>query len=214
MPPCVDKVDDWSYISPMSNRRSVDSTKRMILDHGVALFLRHGYHGAGLNDVLTAARVPKGSFYYYFASKEDFAVQAVEHYLAPFIKQLTEYLGTPDRDGLSALEAYFRRLIVDLEGGDFAGGCLLGNLMGEIGDTSEAARAALKVAVDRYRDLIEAGVARAQREGVARMDRSARSMADILTNAWQGAMLRMKIERSSAPLYGFLDEMLLGYCKK
>lgn len=198
----------------MSDRKSIDTTKRLILDHGVALFLKNGYHGTGINEVLAAAKVPKGSFYYYFGSKEDFGVQAVEHYIAPFIKQLTEHLAMPERDGLAAVENYFRALTQDLEASDFAGGCLLGNLMGEIGDTSEAARAALKRAVDRYRDVLESGLARGQKEGVVRSDRSARGMADILTNAWQGALLRMKIERSSAPLHAFLDEMLLGYCKK
>lgn len=198
----------------MPSHSSPDSTKRLILDHGVALFLKNGYHGTGLNDVLGAAKVPKGSFYNYFASKEDFGVQAVEHYIAPFIQQLTEHLAAPGYGGLAAAEAYFRALIRDLEERNFVGGCLLGNLMGEIGDTSEAARAALKKAIDRYRNLLESGLARAQREGTVRSDRSARAMADILTNAWQGALLRMKIERSSAPLYAFLDEMLLGYCKK
>jgi TetR/AcrR family transcriptional repressor of nem operon len=197
----------------MSERNSIDKTKRLILDHGVALFMKKGYHGTGLNDVLAAAKVPKGSFYYYFESKEDFGVQAVAHYITPFIEQLTRHLAAPERDGLAAIEDYFRALIGDLEAADFEGGCLLGNLMGEIGDTSEAARAALKIAVDRYRDLLETGLARAQKEGVARADRSARAMADMLTNAWQGALLRMKIERSAAPLHAFLDEILLDGCK-
>jgi TetR/AcrR family transcriptional repressor of nem operon len=197
----------------MLDRRPLDATKRHILDHGVALILKHGYHGTGLNDVLGAAKVPKGSFYYYFASKEDFGVQVVEHYIEPFIKELNAHLEA-EADGLSAIEAYFKSLIENLEGGDFAGGCLLGNLMGEIGDTSEAARAALKKAVDRYRDLLESGLARAQKEGSVRNDRTARAVADVLTNAWQGALLRMKVERSSAPLRAFLDEVLLGYCKK
>jgi TetR/AcrR family transcriptional repressor of nem operon len=210
----IDSVDDRSYSFAMSERNSIDQTKRLILDHGVALFMKKGYHGTGLNDVLTAAKVPKGSFYYYFDSKEDFGVQAVGHYIAPFIEQLTQHLAAPDRDGLSSIEDYFRALIRELEASNFEGGCLLGNLMGEIGDTSEAARAALKKAVDRYRDLLESGLARAQKEGVARSDRSARAMADLLTNGWQGALLRMKVERSSAPLYAFLDEMLLGYCGK
>lgn len=197
----------------MSEPGSIDTTKRLILDQGVALFMKKGYHGTGLNDVLTAAKVPKGSFYYYFESKEAFGVQAVAHYLAPFIEQLTARLRTPDRTGLAALEEYFRALIADLEAADFQGGCLLGNLMGEIGDSSPAARTALKTAVDRYSELLESGLARAQREGVVRSDRSARAMADLLIDAWQGALLRMKIERSSAPLCAFLDEILLGYCR-
>jgi TetR/AcrR family transcriptional repressor of nem operon len=175
--------------------------------------LRNGYHGAGLADILKAAKVPKGSFYYYFASKEEFGAQAIDHYIAPFIKRLAERLTATDKSGLEALAGYFEELIRELEANDFSGGCLLGNLMGEIGDTSPAARDALKKAVDRYRDLLARGLARAQAEGQVRKDRGASALADLLVNAWQGAMLRMKVERSAGPLREFVDELLLGYCR-
>lgn len=197
----------------MSPRAAVKDAKQAILDQGVALIMKNGYHGTGLNEVLAAAEVPKGSFYYYFSSKEDFGIQVIDHYIAPFIDELNDYLRTPNLGGLAALEAYFRGLIRELERSEYEGGCLLGNLMGEIGDTSEAARAALKTAIDRYRDILERGLVRAQDEGSARTDKPARAMADLLTNAWQGALLRMKLERSIRPLQEFLDEILLGYCK-
>lgn len=197
----------------MSNRATTDATKKRLLDHGVALMLRKGYHGAGLAEVLAAAKVPKGSFYYYFPSKEEFGAQAVEHYIAPFITRLSEHLAKADRGGLDALVAYFNEMIDELEANDFAGGCLLGNLMGEIGDSSAPAREALKKAVDRYRDLLAKGLARAQSEGAVRQDRDARGLADMLVNGWQGALLRMKVERSTAPLRAFVDDMLLGYCR-
>lgn len=197
----------------MSDRHAIDPTKRRLLDHGVALILRNGYHGTGLAEVLTAAKVPKGSFYYYFASKEEFGAQAIEHYIAPFIVRLGEHMATPDRTGLAALTAYFREMIGELEANDFAGGCLLGNLMGEIGGASAPAREALKKAVDRYRDLLAKGLATAQSEGDVRRDRDAATLANLLVNAWQGALLRMKIERSAGPLREFVDEILLGYCR-
>lgn len=208
-----DMLDDRSYSALMPPKAAVKDTKQAILDQGVALIMKNGYHGTGLNEVLAAARVPKGSFYYYFASKEDFGVQVIEHYIAPFIQELNGYFSRPDLDGLAALEEYFRSLIRELETNAYDGGCLLGNLMGEIGDTSEAARAALKAAIDRYRDVLEEGLVRAQRDGSVRTDKSARAMADLLTNAWQGALLRMKLERSVGPLHQFLEEILLGYCK-
>ncbi|MEF3366391.1 TetR family transcriptional regulator C-terminal domain-containing protein [Methylocystis sp. 9N] len=197
----------------MSDRNATDATKKRLLDHGVALMLRNGYHGTGLAEVLAAAKVPKGSFYYYFPSKEEFGAQAVEHYIAPFIRRLSEHLAAADRGGLDALAAYFNEMIGELEANDFAGGCLLGNLMGEIGGGSASAREALKRAVDRYRDLLAKGLARAQAEGAARQDREARALADMLVDGWQGALLRMKVERSAAPLRAFVDEMLLGYCR-
>jgi TetR/AcrR family transcriptional repressor of nem operon len=197
----------------MSSRAPNDEIRNRLLDQGVAMMLIKGYHGAGLTDILAAAKVPKGSFYYYFASKEAFGAELVGHYLAPFLRRLTERLAAQEMSGLEALAAYFRDLVVDLEASDFQGGCLLGNLMGEIGDTSPVAREALKKGVDRYRDLLAAGLARAQREGVARMDKTPSAMADLLVDGWQGAMLRMKVERSAAPLHAFIEETLLGYCR-
>ncbi|SFK54575.1 TetR/AcrR family transcriptional regulator [Methylocapsa palsarum] len=194
-------------------RDQTEINKSLILDHGVSLFMRKGYHGTGLSEVLAAARVPKGSFYYYFASKEEFGVEVVRHYIQPFIDELTRYLGQDGIGAMEALEDYFRGLALDLDSKGFEGGCLLGNLMGEIGDTSDMARAALRSAVDRYRDLLETALLRAQREGSARKDKSARAMADLLIDAWQGALLRMKLERSGGPLKAFLEEVLLGYCK-
>jgi TetR/AcrR family transcriptional regulator, transcriptional repressor for nem operon len=190
----------------------MDETRKRLLDHGVALMLMNGYRGAGLADILKAAQVPKGSFYYYFESKEAFGAEAIAHYLAPFLRRLTARLREPGNNGIGAVAAYFRELASELEANGFRGGCLLGNLMGEIADASPAAREALKQGVDRYRDLLAEGLARAQAEGVARQDRTARAMADLLIDGWQGAMLRMKIEQSSAPLHAFIEETLLGYC--
>ncbi|BDV35385.1 TetR/AcrR family transcriptional regulator [Methylocystis iwaonis] len=196
----------------MSDRKNTDETRKRLLDHGVALMLMNGYRGAGLADILKAAQVPKGSFYYYFESKEAFGAEAIGHYLAPFLRRLTERLREPGKSGLDALAGYFRELAGELEANGFKGGCLLGNLMGEIADASPASREALKKGVDRYRDLLAEGLARAQTEGLARKDRSASAMADLLIDGWQGAMLRMKIEQSAAPLHAFIEETLLGYC--
>jgi TetR/AcrR family transcriptional repressor of nem operon len=41
---------------------------------------------------------------------------------------------------LGAIQHYFDELIAELEKNEFRGSCLLGNLMGEIGDTSESCR--------------------------------------------------------------------------
>lgn len=196
----------------MSSRSATDDTRKRLLDQGVAMMLARGYHGAGLAEVLKAANVPKGSFYYYFGSKEEFGAQVVGHYLDPFLRRLTARLAEPGLNGLEALCAYFGDLTQDLTANDFKGGCLLGNLMGEIGDSSPAAREALAAAVDRYRDLLAAGLARGQAEGVIRADREARALADLLFDGWQGAMLRMKVARSAAPLNAFVEETLRAYC--
>lgn len=85
--------------------------------------------------------------------------------------------------------------------------------MGEIGDTSEVCQKSLQSAVKRYRDLLQLGIAKAQQQGTIRKDKSAEEMADLLINTWQGALLRMKIEKSSAPVKQCCHNLLDDYFK-
>jgi TetR/AcrR family transcriptional repressor of nem operon len=182
-----------------------------ILSQGVSLLMQQGYHGTGLKEILDAVRIPKGSFYNYFDSKESFAAEVIQHYIEPFIRQLEGHLDNRDLDALNAIKRYFGELIAELEKADFKGGCLLGNLMGELGDTSELCRESLQTAVRRYRDLLKSGLATAQVQGTVRTDKSAETMADLLVNSWQGALLRMKIEKSSEPLKQCCRDLLDDY---
>jgi TetR/AcrR family transcriptional repressor of nem operon len=197
----------------MSRASQKQSNKENLLSQGVALLMRQGYHGTGLKEILDAVQIPKGSFYNYFGSKENFAAEVISHYINPFIDQLNGHLQNPDHDALGALQHYFNELITELEKSEFKGGCLLGNLMGEIGDTSELCQTSLQLAVRRYRDLLQAGLLRAQQEGTVRSDKSAEDMADLLVNLWQGALLRMKIEQSSTPLKQCCENLLGDFFK-
>lgn len=172
------------------------------------MLMEQGYHGTGLQQILERVKIPKGSFYNYFKSKEQFAAEAVTHYIEPFIQRLQAHANNPQLNGLQVLHCYYSELIEEIETSGYTGGCLLGNLMGEIGDTSELCRTALKTSVKRYHHLQEQALLRGQNEGVVRQDYLAADMADLLLNSWQGALLRMKIEQSVRPLQACLDTLL------
>ncbi|MBL8496670.1 TetR family transcriptional regulator [Nitrosomonas sp. JL21] len=197
----------------MSKLNKKDSNRESLLNQGVTFFMHQGYHGTGLQEILNAVKVPKGSFYNYFESKEEFGAAVIQHYVEPFISKLSMHLQRSDSDALSAIRRYFDELAVELEENKFKGGCLLGNLMGEIGSTSDACQQSLQSAIRRYRDVLQSGLAQAQRQGSVRLDKSAEEMADLLINTWQGALLRMQIEKSSAPVkqccHDLLDDFFL-----
>ena len=184
-----------------------------LLNQGVGLLMQQGYHGTGLKEILDAVQIPKGSFYNYFGSKENFAAETIEHYIVPYIAQLQSYLTQSEGNALGGLERYLQESIIELERTEFKGGCLLGNLIGEMGDTSDVCRIALQTALNRYRDVWELGLSRAQSEGTVRADKSARELADLWVNAWQGALLRMKIEQSVMPLKQCYHELLGSFFK-
>ena len=197
----------------MSEPTNKDLKRKKLLDQGVLMLTEQGYHGTGLKEILQTVNIPKGSFYNYFGSKEAYCAEVITHYIEPFIQRLTNHLQNPQLDGLGALKRYYTELIAEVAQSDFKGGCLLGNLMGEIGDTSEICRCSLINAIERYSDLQRTALARAQQEGTVRQDRSAKSMADLLLNNWQGALLRMKIEQSVQPLQEFYQTLLDDYFK-
>jgi TetR/AcrR family transcriptional repressor of nem operon len=190
-----------------------DINRENLLNYGVALLIQQGYHGTGLQEILDAVRVPKGSFYNYFGSKEIFAAEMIEHYIEPYLIQLQTYLNESEGHSLAALERYLNESITELERTEFKGGCLLGNLTGEIGDTSDICRIALQQALGRYRDVWEMGFYRAQKEGSIRKDKTARELADLWVNSWQGALLRMKVEQSIMPLRQCKETVLNDFFK-
>lgn len=194
-------------------RADTNLTRERLLEKGVALLMEQGYHGTGLQELVQSAGVPKGSFYNYFPSKEAFSAEVVKRYIEPFIEQLGVHLARKGQSGADALWSYFGELIEEVERRQFKGGCLLGNLIGEIGDTSDLCQASLREAVHRYRDRLREGIARAQQEGHFRTDLKAEHMADLLVNAWQGALLRMKIERSVRPLTQCCEMLMKDYFK-
>lgn len=178
------------------------------MNQGVVFFMNQGYHGTGLQEILDAVNVPKGSFYNYFGSKEEFGAAVIQHYIEPFISRLSLHLQQSGSDALGAIRHYFEELIVELEENQFKGGCLLGSLMGEIGSTSDVCQQSLQSAIARYRDLLQSGLAQAQQQGSVRTDKTSEEMADLLINTWQGALLRMQIEKSSAPVKQCCHDLL------
>ncbi len=188
--------------------------REKLLDQGVSMLIEQGYHGTGLQEILDAVDVPKGSFYAYFGSKEAFCTEVVAHYISPVITQLQQLLQDSGMDGLAALKQHLDSLIEMYQAKQFSGGCLLGNLMGELGNNSDVIRIALQDAMDRYQDLFVQALSAAQQAGQVRDDLSAEAMAGLLINAWQGALLRMQIAQSVAPLEACRDSILVDYFKK
>lgn len=195
----------------MAESQQKQHNRENLLAQGVSLLTKQGYHGTGLKELLDAVQIPKGSFYNYFGSKENYAAEVIQFYIAPFITQLKTHLANPELNALAAIKQYFAELIIELEHAEYQGGCLLGNLMGELGDTSDIVRLALQTAVNDYRDVLRDGLLKAQAQGLIRTDKSAEDMADLLVNAWQGVLLRMKIDKSSRPLKQCYEQLLDDY---
>jgi TetR/AcrR family transcriptional repressor of nem operon len=193
----------------MARPRLSEPTRQRLLDEGVAAFLDQGYHGTGLKEVLDRVKVPKGSFYNYFESKEAFAAAAIAHYADCFGSKMQHALETAP-DPVTGLRRFFESLMADFEKAGYVGGCLIANLGGEL-EGSDICRATLAKAFRDWRDGVSEALRQGQALGLVRNDIDAGALADLLTESWEGAVIRMKIERSLDPLRRVLERLLDDY---
>jgi TetR/AcrR family transcriptional repressor of nem operon len=168
----------------------------LLIETGARIFHERGYTATGVRQVAAAANVPLGSFTNHFRSKEQFALVALEHYVARLRQVMQATLDDTSRPPACRIEAYFEAIESALEQHDWGVGCLIPDLAVEAPTHSELLRNALAQILDRQ----TASFASALRDlGVADAD----DFATVLLAAWHGTLLRVKVERSSAPVARF-----------
>lgn len=177
------------------------------------MFIDQGYHGTGIKEVVDKVGIPKGSFYNYFKSKEDFASEVIEQYSENLKVFLSNIVRDSERNAHAALERLFDDLIKKYEDKNCKGGCLLGNLAAEICDGSELGRETIAKCANQLRDMLKAVVSRGQEQKSIRDDVRADDIADFLLNSLEGSILRMKMEVNTAPLKQ-LKVIFLNYIAK
>ncbi|MCV7156409.1 TetR/AcrR family transcriptional regulator [Mycolicibacterium brisbanense] len=180
-------------------RPSNPEVRRRLLRAGLDLVHARGFSASGVKDITDGAGVPKGSFYAYFPSKEEFAAAVLEHYWSDIESRLLPIL---DADGPAQqrIARFFHALADEHEAGDFLLGCLVGNLSLELGGASEPVRAELTRILDRWDDALTACLRSGQRDsGDIRSDLDAEELASVLIEGWEGAALRGKVTRSRIP---------------
>ena len=194
-------------MSAMNARRTEDFLEKL-LEAGVTLFAEKGYHGTGVKDIVERAGVPKGSFYNYFDSKEAFGAAILRHYAREQAAEWEQHAREVDSaDPLLALRGIYERIVADYEACDDRCGCLLGNFAGEIAQSSDLCRDAARQTVDEWRVGFADHLRRGQDYGSVRRDLSADAMADLFWNAWEGSLLRMKLDDSVEPLKACVHSM-------
>jgi len=179
---------------------NLELTKQKIVEAGLDLFERQGFNATGIQQITTVVGVPKGSFYNYFSSKEDFCVAIITYYTEKNSRKWQELLIGGGKDPYLALRFTWEQLILQYENAEPKKGCLLGNFAAEISEASEECRLAMEQSVEKFKEILVRQLGLAQKQSKVRQDLTTEEIADLLWNCWQGSLLRMKIEKSTMPL--------------
>ncbi|MBR9872484.1 MAG: TetR/AcrR family transcriptional regulator [Gammaproteobacteria bacterium] len=184
----------------MEPKVATQDVRSHILETAQVIISGKGFSAVGLNQILQAAGVPKGSFYHYFGSKEAFGEELLKSYFADYHETLDAMLSRPGLNGAERLISYWQTWLETQSACDPKGKCLTVKLAAEVSDLSETMRAVLARETSRVVARLEQAVAEGIEDGSLPATLNAKVTAATLYQLWLGASLRSKITRDPEPM--------------
>lgn len=180
-------------------------SKEEIVLIGLELILSNGFKATGVEAILKQAKIPKGSFYNFFSSKEEFCLKIIDKYLegisAVFHPIFTDISHPP----LMRIKKSFETRSALFESYNCAKGCLLGNLGQEMSDQYESVRQRLLQGILEWEKQLSALLREAQENTDLPAEIDVDILAENLIASFQGALLCAKVKKSLAPLDNFIS---------
>ncbi|TGV03718.1 TetR/AcrR family transcriptional regulator [Flavivirga rizhaonensis] len=182
-----------------------DAKADFLLEKGIEIMWSKGYNGTSVNDIVKAADVPKGSFYFYFESKEDFAVKAIEKYFNGHFAPARAILEDTSIDPMKRLLDFYEFRASLLKGEmECKLGCMACNLASEMAEHNEKIRTAILVKEQTILLLITSVIQEAQDLGKIKNTMKAEVIAAFIEDAGKGSMISMKEMKSAVPIDNFM----------
>lgn len=181
---------------------------------GMAIFTQKGFHNVGLDELVQAAGMPKGSFYYYFKSKDAFVLEVIKNYGDYLALMLARHLEDASKPNIERLRSFCEDAIKGVKRYQFTRGCLIGNLGQEMGALDDAFRNLTHNVLKDWRQRVQECIEKAMEAGEIDSRFDARELAEFFWSAWEGSVLCAKLERSTKPMetvVGLFVGGLLGY---
>lgn len=180
----------------------------LILSKGAAVMTRRGYHGTGVQEIVQAAGIPKGSFYHYFSSKEDFALQALEQVYRPRLKRYAQALSNPAVSPGARILGYYHELLAHFRQQErMEYHCFIGSLSFEMSELLPAIGEQVDAIHAESLAILERCLLEARACGELAPDEDCANLASFITCAWQGVLGQLKVGRSIRPVEEFVARL-------
>jgi len=178
------------------------SLREKLASSAVETLHTHGFRGCSIQDITEAAGVPKGSFFNHFENKEDLAIAALRRYLDGSRTDLLLQQGVPPLERLKNHFTFLSERLVEL---GCERGCMLGLFAAEMSREYPRMREELRSVFETWCEGVEAVLREAQAEGEIDPRHDPGQLARFLVNAWEGAIIRLKVTRDRRPIDDFFN---------
>jgi TetR/AcrR family transcriptional repressor of nem operon len=198
----------------MGKTNTKQNTKLQLLESGIEIMIEKGYNNTGIMEVLQKTGVPKGSFYYYFDSKEEFGLQIINYFNDSHVMKKLMPLEDKSISPIHRLRNYYDGMRRALEDNECRKGCLIENLSQEMADQSEILRHRLSEIAAYSRDVIAACIAEGQALGEIPKRFDKYELAEFFMSGMKGALYRSKLLKNSEPMQVFSRLMFDDFLKR
>lgn len=184
-------------------------TRAALIRSGVEMMTTYGYISCNIESILQKVGVPKGSFYYYFKSKEDFGRAIIASYDSYFTYKLDKHLTNVSIvSPLSRIHAFYEDAKQGMEKYSFNRGCLIGELIQEESLLPDGYNKILEQIINSWQSKIAQCLLLAQQMGEIAADMNCQELAEFFWIGWEGAVTRSKLIKKSDPLDIFIQLFL------
>jgi len=171
-----------------------------ILRIGSMVMHEQGYHNTGVNDILSATGIPKGSFYNFFENKEDFGVKVLEYYGRQMLSYIRQYTQDKSLTPLERLRQFYLFTIEVNQSEAFRKGCLINNLSVELGGLSDQLAKTSNEQFNRLVHELAQCIAEGQQLGEINNSYEAEELAQFVHSTFFGSLARAKMTRNERPM--------------
>ena len=178
-------------------------TRRALVWCGTELLTERGFQVTGIEEVLKRVGVPKGSFYHFFKSKDEFGAAVIQNYVAYYARKMDRIFDNTSNTPLTRLKAFVENAKHGMTRFDFRRGCLIGNLGQELASLDNEFRDQLEAVLVSWEVRVTACLEEAVQIGEIASDNDAQALSRFFWIGWEGAILRAKLTRSLAPIDHF-----------
>jgi TetR/AcrR family transcriptional repressor of nem operon len=169
-------------------------TRALLIRTGLSVLTEKGYSSVGIDEILRAVAVPKGSFYHYFPSKESFGRVLIAEYSDYFARKLDRHFLNAASPPLQRLRNFIEDARQGMAKHGFRRGCLVGNLGQEMAVLPESFRSLLVDVLGDWQQRMERCLQEAQKAGEITPGLDCAYLASFFWIGWEGAVLRAKLE--------------------
>jgi TetR/AcrR family transcriptional repressor of nem operon len=168
-------------------------TRERIVSEAAELFRKNGFHSTSLTQILAAAGLTKGGFYFHFKSKEELGDAVIDYMKEFWVKNVLNEIAK-EEGALNKINRMFDIMIKTHEGNVFHGCALLAVLTSEMMEVEQHFSERLRKIYMDWKQSIVQILEQGKQEGIFKEWVNPDSLALLIIGAIQGTTMMAHLD--------------------